>query len=382
MRRRPSFSTPVHKPSQPPDLGLFLIVLGLVTFGWVMVYSTSAMAAESAYGNQYYFLKKQIFASIFGFICLLTTLNVPFQKWQRPAWLLFGSGLVMLALVLVVGRQVGGAKRWLKIGPFGFQPSEPTKIFMILALADFLDKHQSRLRSFWEGFVPACLIFLIPAALTFREPDLGTCLLLSGTGFAMILLAGARWEHCVGVVGFGIAGIVAAIFKASYRMQRVLAFIDPWKDPHKSGYQLIQSLLALGSGGIFGKGLGNSQLKLHYLPDAHTDFIFSILGEELGLIGTTLLVILFAALAVRGFRMARHAPNLFGILTATGIVFLTCFQAFIHLAVSVGLVPTKGIPLPFLSFGGSSLVVMLASFGILLNISRYEESPPLKRRSA
>jgi cell division protein FtsW len=369
MRNRTAFT--ILKPSQRPDITLFFLAFGLVTFGWVMVYSTSAVVAEFTYGNQYYFLKKQVAASIIGFLCLLGTLNIPFQKWQRWAWILFTAGIVSLALVLVIGRQVGGAKRWLKLGDFGFQPSEPVKIFMILALADFLDRRQSQLKFFWKGFVPACLIFLVPAALTLREPDLGTCVLMCGTGFAIVLLGGARWEHCLGTLAAGAAGITLAILKASYRMHRVMAFLDPWKDPHGAGYQLIQSLLAIGSGGIFGKGLGNSQLKLHYLPDAHTDFIFSIIGEELGLVGTSLLLLLFAALAVRGFRIVRQAPNLFATLTATGIIFLTSFQALIHLAVSVGLMPTKGIPLPFLSFGGSSLVVMLAAFGILLNISRY-----------
>lgn len=371
MNDRPKYSVVPRSPVHPPDLGLFLVILGLVTFGWVMVYSTSALVAESTYGNQYYFLKKQITASFMGFGCLLVTLNIPYQKWQRWAWILFGVGAATLALVLVAGRQVGGAKRWLKLGPLGFQPSEPMKIFLILALASYLDKHQSSLKNFWGRFVPTCLIFLIPAALTLKEPDLGTCLLMSGTGFAMMLAAGARPEHCLGLAALGGLGAALAILKANYRMHRVLAFLNPWKDPQGAGYQLIQSLLALGSGGVLGKGLGNSQLKLHYLPDAHTDFIFSILGEELGLVGTLLLLTLFAALAVRGFRIARHAPNLFGTLTAAGIVFWTSFQAFIHLAVSVGLVPTKGIPLPFLSFGGSSLVVILASFGILLNISRY-----------
>jgi cell division protein FtsW len=274
---------------------------------------------------------------------------------------------------------VGGAKRWLKLGPIGFQPSEPAKIFVVLALADFLDRHQSQLKSFWKGYVPACLIFLIPGALTFKEPDLGTCVLICGTGFAMLLLGGAHWEHCAGTLAVGLGGIALAVLKASYRMHRVMAFLDPWKDPHGTGYQLIQSLLAIGSGGIFGKGLGNSQLKLHFLPDAHTDFIFSIIGEELGLAGTLLLLLLFSALALRGFRIVRQSPNLFGMLVATGIIFLTSFQALIHLAVSVGLMPTKGIPLPFLSYGGSSLLVMLSAFGILLNISRYITPGPLRR---
>ena len=380
MRNRPPPQTSA-KPSQPADLSIFLLALGLVTFGWVMVYSTSAVVAEFSYGDQYYFLKKQIAASLAGFVCLFLTVNVPYQKWQRWAWILFWVGIISLTLVLVMGRQVGGAKRWLKLGPLGFQPSEPVKVFVILALADFLDRHQSQLRFFWTGYLPACLIFLVPGALTFKEPDLGTSVVICGTGFTMLLIGGARWQHWVGTLVAGGALVVFAILKASYRMHRVTAFFDPWKDPHGSGYQLVQSLLAIGSGGILGKGLGNSQLKLHYLPDAHTDFIFSIIGEELGLVGTLLLIFLFSALAVRGFRVVRQSPNLFAMLVAVGVVFLTSFQALIHLAVSVGLMPTKGIPLPLLSFGGSSLLVTLSAFGILLNISRHITPEPFRRLS-
>jgi len=349
---------PIGKPSQAPDLGVFLTVLGLVTFGWVMVYSTSA---------------------ILGFAGLLVTLQTPYQKWQRWAWPLFSIGVSLLGLVLAIGHQVGGAKRWLKLGLMGFQPSEPMKIITIMALADFLDKHKSDLRFFWRGFVPATLIFLIPAGITLKEPDLGTCILIAATGFVMVYMAGAKGLHSAAFLGTGSLGVILLVAKASYRMHRVVSFLNPWKDPKGSGYQLAQSLLALGSGGVWGKGLGNSELKIHYLPDAHTDFIFSILGEELGLLGTLFLIILFAALAVRGFQVAQRAPDLFGNLVATGVVFLTSFQALIHLAVSVGLAPTKGIPLPFLSYGGSSLVVMLSSFGILLKISRYSSSSLPKR---
>jgi cell division protein FtsW len=260
-------------------------------------------------------------------------------------------------------------------GPFSFQPAEAAKLAMALYLANFLANRGARLREFRRGVVPPLLITGLMFGLILAQPDLGSALSIGLVTFVMLFVGGARVTHLVGLVLIGIPGVLAAILGEEYRRRRLLAFLDPWADPQGAGFHIIQSLLALGSGGLLGVGLGNSRQKFFYLPERHTDFIFSILGEELGLIGTGAVVVLFALFAYRGFRVARRAPDQFSSLLAAGITTMVVLQAVLNIGVTTGVLPITGVPLPFLSFGGSSLLFTMIASGMLLNISQYARVP-------
>jgi cell division protein FtsW len=279
--------------------------------------------------------------------------------------------LLVLVLIPGVGLVRGGASSWLGVGAFSIQPSEFTKVALILFLAKYLSEHQSKLPSFRKGLVPSFMPVLLAFGLIILQPDLGTDMVLVLTCVIMIFIAGARIKHFVAMGSIGLLGFIGLIISAPYRLKRLTGFIDPWQDPKDSGFQITQSLLAIGPGGLLGFGLGQSRQKYQYLPEPQTDFIFSIVSEELGFIGATFVLVLFCLLLWRGILIAIKAPDLFGTLLAVGITGMIAIQIMINIAVVTGLIPVTGITLPFLSYGGSSLTLMLVSIGILLNVSNH-----------
>jgi cell division protein FtsW len=365
-----------------PDMAILYGVLALLIFGWVMVYSASALFAETKYHDQYYFLKRQVIWSGIGLVCFLAASNLPLAFWQKIIKPLYAATVVGLVLVLLIGPSISGARRWIRLGGLGFQPSELAKLAMILVVADYLDRRQSRLKEFSRGLLPILILVGLMVGLILLEPDLGTPVLMCSVFLMLLILGGARWRHLITMAMVALPFIALAIVKVSYRLKRFFAYLDPWSDAQGAGYQLVQSLLALGSGGFFGRGLGNSKIKISSLPDCHTDFIFAILGEELGLMGTLTCAGLFLFLCTRGLKIAQQTNNCYARLVATGISLMIGFQAIINMGVASGLFPTKGMPLPFISFGGSSLMILLTSVGILSHISRNIEKPsaPVARR--
>lgn len=356
-----------------PDFILFFAVIALLSFGVVMVYSSSAVSAYVNFNDSYYFLKRQIIWVTLGVAAMLLTLNMDYhiwRKWATPALLLT---IVLLILVLIpgLGKVVNGARRWLGFGSLYLQPSEIAKLSMVLFSSASLARNQDKITSFVKGVVPQLLILLVIFGLILKEPDLGTALAIGGTIFVLLFTAGAKLSHLISLGIVGVTGIIAAIILEPYRLKRLLAFSDPWADPLNTGYHIIQSLYALGSGGLFGVGLGRSREKFLYLPEPHTDFIFAILGEELGLIGTVTVILLFFLFAWRGFKIAIAAPDIYGSMLAAGLTTMIIMQALMNIAVVTASMPVTGIPLPFISFGGSALIFTLLGVGILLNISRY-----------
>jgi len=356
-----------------PDFILFFTVVALLGLGVVMVYSSSAVSAQVNYDDGYYFLKRQVIWATLGIVAMLFTMSIDYHLWRKLAKPVMLGTLVLLVLVLIpgLGKVVNGARRWLGFGSFYLQPSEIAKLSMVLFSADSLAKNQSKLADFVKGLMPQLLALLVVFGLILKEPDLGTALAIAGTIFLLLFTAGARLSHLAYLGSVGVVGIIVAIIVEPYRLKRLLAFSNPWADPLDTGYHIIQSLYAIGSGGLFGVGLGRSREKFLYLPEPHTDFIFAILGEELGFIGTAAVVTLFFLFAWRGLKIAIAAPDIYGSVLATGMTTMIIVQALMNIAVVTASMPVTGIPLPFISFGGSALIFMLAGVGILLNISRY-----------
>lgn len=358
---------------QSPDFILFFTIIALLGIGVVMVYSSSAVSAYVNFDDSYYFLKRQIIWATLGILAMLFTMNIDYHVWKKLAKPIMLGTLILLVLVLVpgLGKVVNGARRWLGFGSLYLQPSEIAKLSMVLYSATSLTKHQNKITSFVKGLLPQLLSLLVVFGLILKEPDLGTALAISGTVFVLLFAAGAKVSQLASLGAAGVVGIIAAIIAEPYRLRRLLAFSDPWSDPLNTGYHIIQSLYAIGSGGLFGVGLGRSREKFLYLPEPHTDFIFAILAEEFGLIGTVAVLALFFLFAWRGFKVAISAPDIFGSLLATGLTTMIIVQALMNIAVVTASMPVTGIPLPFISFGGSALIFTLAGVGILLNISRY-----------
>ena len=346
---------------------VLLIFLGL---GLVMVYSSSAIYAFEKYGNEKYFLWRQVLWTLIGISAALFFIlfdHRKLQKWVNPVLVLTVAGLIA---VLLAGRQVGGARRWLRVGGIGFQPSEFAKLAMIFFVASYCDRKKSKLENFQKGVLPLLLIVAVVCGLILLQPDFGTSSLIFLTCMTMVFVGGGNLKQIavLALIAAPMAG--AAVWLSPYRRRRVLAFLNPWENPQGASYQIVQSILALGSGGLTGVGLGDSHSKLLYLPEPHTDFIFPIFGEEFGLVGSWAVIGLFGILAALGFRIAARSTNLFSSLLACGITALIVFQAILNIAMVTGCMPPKGFPLPFFSFGGSSLVVTLSAVGVLLNISR------------
>jgi len=356
-----------------PDVWMIAATLGILAIGLVMVYSASAVAAFHDYGDSYYYVKRQLLFAVLGIAAMFVTMNVDYtfwRKWAVPA-LLVCFGLLVIVLVPGLGVVRGGARSWLGIGSFGIQPSEFMKLAMILFVAKLLSERQNRITDFTKGLLPPLGILGAAFALIMLQPDLGTGTVMIGASLLAIYVAGARISHLAGLAMIGLAGLVGLIAAAPYRLQRITAFLDPWQDPQGAGYQSIQSLYAIGPGGLVGLGLGMSRQKYNYLPEPQTDFIFSILAEELGFIGGSLLILLFLLLIWRGMRTAITLTDPFGSLLATGIVGIFAVQVLINIGVVIGMLPITGVTLPLVSYGGSSLTLLLTALGILLNLSRY-----------
>ncbi len=363
-------ASPKRTPGSSPDFTLIGVILLLLAFGVTMVHSASSIISATRFQDAFYFSKRQALWALMGVGLMIWLSRVDYHVWRRHAPKIALASYALLVLVLVVGVNRGGSKAWLGIGSLGIQPSEFAKLGLVMFLAHLLAESKDRMHSFWRGFVPPMGLALVAVGLIMLEPDLGQSVVIMGTTLIMLFVAGTRWSHLATLLGAGVVGFAGLVAIAPYRMDRIYAFLDPWKYPLGKGYQIIQSLYALGSGGILGLGLGQSRQKFLYLPEPQTDFIFSIVGEELGLLGTVSVLLLFAVLIWRGIRTALYAPDDFGTLLATGITGMIAVQVLINIGVVTGSIPATGITLPFISYGGSSLTLLLSGVGILLNISK------------
>lgn len=362
----------------------YYLVMGsaglLLLVGLVMILSASSVAAYTAYGSSFLFFKRQVLWAVLGLSIMFTLSRLDYHRLRYMGWVLSLVGIASLVLVLhpAIGLRVSGSTRWLGLGPFRFQPSELMKVALLLLAADVIARKQGRLHSLKELIVPVGLISCGAVLLVMLQPDLGTTVVLALIVFAILWVGGTSLP-IIGALGTtGLIGVLGLSLTEGYRRARLLSFLDPFKDRMNSGYQAVQSMIALGSGGMFGVGLGQSRQKWLYVPNAHTDFIFAILGEELGLIGTLAVVALFVVLAYSGVRIANRAPDAFGRLLAVGATAWIVGQAVINMGAVTGLMPITGVPLPLVSFGGSALVFTLAAVGILANVAR-QEKPHVSR---
>jgi cell division protein FtsW len=351
---------------------IFILTSILIAIGVVMIYSASAIYAYEKFHDSAYFLKRHLFYLFVGLTGAVSSMAFDYRrlkKWSKP--ILF-TALALLVLVLIpgVGREAGGARRWFRFFNFSFQPSEFSKIAVIIYLADFLSRKQNCIKDFFYGFLPSAIGLGAIGGFVLLQPDLGTAVSIMVIGAIMYFAAGVRMKYLFFVFLASIPVLYIMIFRVAYRMRRIMAFLNPWSDPKGVGFQIVQSFLALGSGGLLGVGLGKSQQKLFYLPASHTDFIFSIIGEELGLIGALAIIIIFMLLVLNGAKVAFRAPDLFGQFLALGIVSKVGFEAAVNIGVSVGCLPTKGLPLPFVSYGGSALIFNMIGVGLVLNIGK------------
>jgi len=357
---------------QTYDHLLFIVVLVLMGFGLVMVYSSSALVAETRYQvSSYYFLKKQAFCMALAMLALLAAMKAPYMWWRKMCYVILLVSVLLLASVYfpALGKKAGGACRWLNLSCFSFQPAEFAKLALVLYLAHFLAKKVDAIEDMKAIFLPLFIVLGVSFLLIVKQPDLGTGVLIVLIAFSLVFAAGAKKRQLFGIAGLFSLCLGGLIWFVRYRLQRILTFMNPWKDPAGKGYQMVQSFCALGAGGWFGLGLGQGIQKSRYLPEAHTDFIFSVIGEELGFIGAFAVVVLFGIFIWRGFRIARRANDPFARWLALGITCLIGCQALINIGVAIGILPTKGLALPFISFGGSSLIVNAFAVGMLLNIS-------------
>jgi len=354
------------------DIWLFFAVAALLAVGIIMVLSTSYLYAQERFSDGAYFFRKQLTAVGIGLVGLFVAALLSPQTYRRLAYPLLAFTLCLLILILIpgIGLSRGGARRWLPLGNFVFQPGELAKLSLVLYLAHSVAKKGERIRTFTIGVLPHLIIGGIFLGLILLEPDLGTALILGLVLLLMLFIAGAKFSHLL-LTGLAALPVLALfVIGAEYRLRRLIAFLDPWKDASNSGFQIIQSYIAFGSGQFWGLGLGQSRQKLFYLPEAHTDFIFSVIGEELGLLGALIVLALFGFIILRGLRLALRIDEPFGQYLAFGLTSLLGLQALIHMGVVMGLMPTKGLVLPFISYGGSAMVLNLTEAGILLSLSR------------
>ncbi|WP_019242400.1 MULTISPECIES: stage V sporulation protein E [Bacillus] len=364
----------MHTKKGQPDIVLIIITLALLSIGLIMVYSASAIwAAYKFDGDSFFFAKRQFLFAGVGVVAMFFIMNIDYWTWRTwsKVFIIFCFILLIIVLIPGIGMERNGSRSWIGVGAFSIQPSEFTKLAMIAFLAKFLSEKQKYITTLKKGLMPSLGIVFFAFGMIMLQPDLGTGTVMVGTCVVMIFVAGARIRHFVWLVLLGVGGFVALIASAPYRIKRITSFLDPWEDPLGSGFQMIQSLLAIGPGGLFGLGLGQSRQKFFYLPEPQTDFIFAILSEELGFIGGSFVILLFSLLLWRGIRIAIGAPDLYGSFLAVGIISMVAIQVMINIGVVTGLIPVTGITLPFLSYGGSSLTLMLLAIGVLLNISRY-----------
>jgi cell division protein FtsW len=353
----------------PADYALLAVVLALVLGGLVMVFSASAMVAEKRFGSPWFFFKRQLLWTTLGLGAMGFFSRLDYNRLKEWVWPVFFVTAATLAAVLAAPAREH-VHRWLPLGPVAFQPSEFAKYTAVLFLAYYLDRRHSKAATPLRGLVVPGMVVSVLLLLIAAEPDLGTPILIFLVTVLMLWLGGGKLSHILAAGALVLPAVALEVLRHPYRLKRIAHYISSLTGSSDASYQLEQAVLAVGSGGWLGKGMGASQLKLGYLPTPHTDFIFPVVCEELGLLGALLLLGFFATLLVRGLRVAKSAPNLFGSLLAAGITLTICLQAFINAAMSIGLLPTKGMPMPFISYGGSSLLVTLTAAGVLLNISR------------
>ncbi|MBW1816350.1 MAG: putative lipid II flippase FtsW [Deltaproteobacteria bacterium] len=353
------------------DLTILVPVLLLLAVGLVLVYSSSNHLAEHRLGDSYFYLKRQVLFCLIGVTLMLLAKHIPYTLYAKLAYPLLAVSLGFLILLHIpgVGHTVNHACRWLRVGGFSFQPSELAKFSLCIYLAYSMAKKATYMDSFSRGLAPHLVIAGVFMLLIAMEPDFGTAAIIGAWVLTLLFVGGARFRYLLVIFAVLAALSYWMIRRADYRIERLLAFFNPWEDPAGIGYQIIHSFLAFGSGGIFGAGLGASKQKLFYLPEPHTDFILSIAAEELGLVGVAVIVAVFGFLIYRGLRVALEARDLFATYLALGLMFLLGLQVVINMAVVMGLLPTKGLSLPLISYGGSSLIINLAGIGILLNIA-------------
>jgi cell division protein FtsW len=360
---------------QSPDWWIFFVVMALLGIGIIMVFSSSQYLAQYDYGDPYYYLKSQAKNAGLGLIAMFIAYKINYKVYKKLAWPIFGLVIILLLLVLFSGsgESAGGAERWLNLAGFRFQPSEVCKLAMILLLAKICSDHQKSMASFTRGFLPCIALTLVAALLVFAQNALSSASIIAVTAVIMMYCAGVRWQYLGATVGIGFAAGIAVIANTEFRANRIAAYLDPWKDPLGDGFQTVQSLLAIGNGGLTGVGLGAGGSKWYYLPEGYTDFIFSVLAEEMGFLGCLFVIALFGILIWRGLMVAIGLKDMFCSLLALGATVMIGLQAFINLGVVTGLLPVTGVTLPFISYGGTSLIICLISMGILLNLSRYAE---------
>lgn len=354
---------------------VFLTIAILLMIGVVMIYSSSAAYAYENHKDGLYFVKRHLIHLVMGLCAAAACMLAPIGGIKDSARITMLVFILILAAVLIpgIGREINGARRWIRVFGFGFQPSEIAKLALIIYLADYSSRKRFLMGNLRHGFIPALAVTGLTGGLILLEPDMGTAVSILFIAMVMLFMAGTRIKHLASVVVMSLPILGAAVYAAPYRIRRFMVFFNPWQDPRGAGFQLIQSFIALGSGGLIGVGLGESRQKLFYLPESHTDFIFSIIGEELGFLGTASVLLLFTALIWFIMRIALRIKDLFPSRVVMGIGVMMAFEVIVNICVATGMLPTKGLPLPFISYGGSSLVCHLAAAGIILNMARRAE---------
>jgi len=352
------------------DMTLLFPVLFLVGIGIVMVYSASSVLALKKFGSDYHFIKRQGFFALVGIMALVGLRHTPYTLLRSLAYpmLLLAVGLLLAVRFSGFGLSAGGSARWLRLGALSFQPSEFARLALIVYLAYSMAKKADRIKQFTVGFLPHVAVLGVFTALILLQPDFGAAMILISITWILQFVGGVRILHLLSALVPLVPAVVYVMLTAEYRLKRLMSFMDPWQYPAGEGYQIVHSLFAFGTGGIWGSGIGKGYQKLFYLPEPHTDFIFSVIGEELGLVGVVAILLLYSLIIFRGLSIARSTEDRFGSLLATGLTTALGLQICINMAVTLGLLPTKGLTLPFISYGGTSLLFSMATIGILMNI--------------
>ena len=354
------------------DPAILVAVLLLIGIGLIAVFSASSILAEQRYGDHYYYLRKQITFCLLGLFLMIIATNINYLFYRRLVYFFLGSSFILLGLLLIpgLGTKVGGAQRWFRLGFISMQPSELAKLSLAVFVAHSMARNGENMKSFSHGLFPHLIVAALFMILILLQPDLGTAVIIGMWMLTLLFIGGVNLAQLFVLFGLLTPVVFYLISHTTYRLHRWWAFLNPWQDPQGFGFQIIHSFLAFGSGGLTGVGLGNSKQKLFYLPEPHTDFILSIIAEEIGFLGVSVLLILFTCIVMRGIKIALHAPELFGTYLAMGISCMLAVQVMVNMGVVMALLPTKGLTLPFISYGGSSLIVNLIGVGMLMNIAK------------
>jgi cell division protein FtsW len=362
---------------------LLFSILALLGIGTVLISSASVVLSKQVAGNANFYFQHHVQSLLGGAVLMFLGYKLDYSFWRKMAPLMMAVSLILLVLVFIpgIGFHHGGANRWIVVGPLNFAPTEIFKLSIILYLAAWFEKRGSEIKSFLKSTLPFMVILIVAVGLIMAQPDLGTMSVVAITSGAMFFVAGASMSHIIAMIGLGITGFLGLIFTSSYRMSRLMIFLDPSSDPANKGYQINQALLAIGTGGFWGLGFGQSRQKFNYLPEASTDSIFAVTAEELGFVRASLLVIAFLVFGYQGYRVSEKAPDMFSRLTAVGITTWIVSQAMINVAAMLSIIPLTGVPLPFISYGSSSTWMLMLASGILLNISKHTQGETRESRS-